>query len=204
MNSFLSDISDDTLIRKVRGGDENAFGIIFKAYFPRLLVYAKGMVGDQEVAEDLVQEAFASVWEKRYLLKDKGNLKSFLFRAVRNICLNHLDHNKVVNKYIDAFRHESASQGLYMFNFLDEQEYEEACNEMMDEVHRILKTLPPTVRQAFVLSRIKELKNQEVAEQMGLNIKTVEKHISRALKTLRDVMKNKDIRLYTLFILMFF
>lgn len=204
MDNFLAEISDESLLRGVRMGNENAFGLIFKTYFPRLLVYAKGMIGDQEVAEDLVQESFASVWEKRYLLKDKGNLKSFLFRTVRNICLNYLEHNQVINKYVDAFKYENASQGLYMFNFMDEQEYEEACKDMMKEVHRILDTLPPTVKEAFVLSRLKELKNKEVAEQMGLNIKTVEKHISRALKTLREVMKSKDARLYTLFVLMFF
>lgn len=195
-----TELTDSTLLKSLKRGDNRAFEIVFKTFFPRLYGYAKGMVDSSDLAEDLVQETLASVWENRYMLDEKGNLKSFLFKSVRNRCLNYLEHQKVVDKYIDAFKYESASQGLYMLDFLDKSESDEACSDMMDEVNRVLSTLSPTVKEAFTLSKFSKMKNREVADKMSLSVKTVEKHISKAMKLLKSEMKGRDFSMLLLLI----
>ncbi|PWD98879.1 hypothetical protein DDZ16_12820 [Marinilabilia rubra] len=195
-------LSEQEIIRGIRHGNVGVFEYVFKLYYPRLKLYGTRLTGNESQAEDFVQEAFAGVWEKKYLLSDQGNLKALLFKSVRNKYLNYLEHNKVVDKYIKANDPNDASQGLFMFSFLDEYEFEDLKKQMMDEVEHLLDTLPDNCKKAFVLSRFEQLKNKEVAETLGLNIKTVEKHISRASKLLQIELRKRDFLLYMLFLLL--
>jgi RNA polymerase sigma-70 factor (ECF subfamily) len=195
-------LTDQDVIRRVRRGDITAFEYVFKLYYPRLKLYGTRLTGDVSQAEDFVQETFAGIWEKRFLLSEKGNLKALLFKAVRNKYINYLEHNKVVDKFMKANDPDDASQGLFMLNFLDEYEFEDLRRQMMTEVERLLDTLPENCKKAFLLSRFDDMKNKEVAQTLGLNIKTVEKHLARATKLLREELKKKGFLLYFLFTLM--
>lgn len=195
-------VPERDLIRRIRKGDTTAFEYVFKLYYPRLKLYGTRLTGDENQAEDFVQETFAGIWEKRFLLNENGNLKSLLFTAVRNKYINYFEHNKVVDKFLKANNPDDASQGLFMLNFLNEYELEELRKEMLKEVDRVLNTLPENCKKAFVLSRFEHMKNKEVAQALGLNIKTVEKHIARAMKLLRQELKGKDFFLYVFFALL--
>lgn len=180
-----------------------AFEKVFKQYFPRLKNYGARLTGNPEQAEDLVQEAFATLWEKRYLLNDDGNLSSLLFKSVRNKILNHLEHKKVVDKYIKANHPDNHEQNLYMLNFLTDYEYKDLHQQMMQEIDKILESLPENCRKIFYMSRIDGMKNKEIAEKLGLNIKTVEKHLSRTTKTLKASLKKIRYLYFLLFLASF-
>lgn len=198
----LEKLTECEMIRRIRKKDVEVFEHVFKLYYSRLKLYGARLTGSESQAEDFVQEAFAGIWEKSYLLSDHGNLKALLFKSVRNRCLNYLEHNKVVDKYLQANDPKDATQGLFMFSFLDEYEFEDLKKQMLDEVERVLDTLPENCKKAFVLSRFEQLKNKEVAEALNLNVKTIEKHISRASKLLQKELSKKDFLLYLLFLLL--
>ncbi|MGM0377402.1 MAG: RNA polymerase sigma-70 factor [Bacteroidota bacterium] len=195
-----SQIDEKSTIREIRLGNIEVFEKVFKQYFPRLKNYGIRLTGNPEQAEDLVQEAFATLWEKRYLLNDEGNLTSFLFKSVRNKILNHLEHQKVVDKYIKANHPDNQEQNLYMLNFLTDYEYKDLHQQMMQEIDKILATLPENCRKTFYMSRIEGMKNKEIAEELGLNIKTVEKHLSRTTKTLKSKLKKTRYIYFLLFL----
>ncbi len=195
-----STFAKQNIIRRIRVGDIEAFELAFKQYYPRLKLYGCRLTGDPSQAEDFVQDTFAGLWEKRAFLNDQGNLAALLFKSLRNKYLNYLEHNKVIDKYLKANDPNDPSQGLFMLNFLDEDEYEELRSEMMKEVYRLLDTLPENCKKSFLYSRIDNLKNKEVADRMNLNIKTVEKHIARAMKLLKCELKKKDHILYFMFL----
>jgi RNA polymerase sigma-70 factor (ECF subfamily) len=196
-------IFENSLIHKIRHGDIVAFEQIFKQYFPRLRNYAIRLTGKPDLAEDIVQEAFASLWEKRYLLIDDGNISSLLFKSVRNKTLNHLEHQKVVDKYIKAHHVDNQEQNLYMLNFLTDYEYQDLHEQMMQEIEKILENLPENARKVFYMSRMDGKKNKEIARELNLNIKTVEKHLSKTTKTLKSRLKKIRYIYFLLFLISF-
>ncbi|MCL3781262.1 RNA polymerase sigma-70 factor [Prolixibacteraceae bacterium JC049] len=194
--------SNENLAIAIRAGQTFAFEYIFRKYYPRLKLFALRLLKDEIIAEDIIQDIFAKLWENRVDLDPNKQLQSFLFKSTRNACLNHLKHQDVEQQYLHALLYENTSQELFLINFLEEEELKQLQEEMMKEIRDILNSLSPQCRKAFELSRFNQLKNKEVAEVMQLNIKTVEKHIAKAMKTIKKELKTKPF-LFTLFLLHF-
>lgn len=171
-------------------GDESIFEYLFHLYFPRLRVFAFRMLDDFFVAEDLVQDVFISFWESRIKVKSVQQVKGLLFKMTRNACLNYIKHKKVEQKYADYLNYDSATNNIYMLSFLEENEMDELKNEMINEVNSIISSLSPSCQQVFRMSKFQQLKNREISEKTGLNIKTVEKHISNAMSKIRERMNS--------------
>ncbi len=174
---------------EVTNGEPPSFEIIFKKNFPRLKKYSLGMVRDYEVAEDLVQDAFIKLWEKRNELHSVDSIQGLLYTIVRNNCLNYLKKNKMREQYVEAFRFESPTQELFIRSFLEEEELKEERLRFQNELERVLTILPDKCREVFELSRFEGLTNKEVAVFMGVTVKTVEKHLAKATKLLREALK---------------
>ncbi len=156
--------------------DEVTFERVFKAHYAGLHAYAHVMLKDTESAEESVQTVFLNLWEKRYNLQINISLKAYLYKAVYHQSLNQMKHRKVRQRYEEASLKASqeASQRI---------EGEEI--ELQDRIRATLEALPEKCRMVFQLSRFEELKYTEIAERMGISLKTVEAHMSKALKTLR-------------------
>ncbi len=174
---------------EVTNGEPPSFEIIFKKNFPRLKKYSLGMVRDYEVAEDLVQDAFIKLWEKRNELHSVDSIQGLLYTIVRNNCLNYLKKNKMREQYVEAFRFESPTQELFIRSFLEEEELKEERLRFQNELERVLTILPDKCREVFELSRFEGLTNKEVAVFMGVTVKTVEKHLAKATKLHREALK---------------
>ncbi|KOH45007.1 RNA polymerase sigma-70 factor [Sunxiuqinia dokdonensis] len=168
---------------------EKNFRVVFMTYFESLEVFAKAYVADEEVAKDITQEVFANLWAKKTSLPPQINLKSYLYQATRNNCLNYLKRLKIRSKYEKRARdnyqdlllnHEALSQ----LNF-DELSYQELVNSLSEAISE----LPPKCREVFELSRFDGMKNKEIADHLNISIKAVESHISKALKTLKSKLK---------------
>jgi RNA polymerase sigma-70 factor (family 1) len=170
--------SDPEIVGAIRRGDEQAFEQTFRSFYPRLCNYACTLLKDEEESEEVVQTVFLTIWEKREDLEITLSLKSYLYRAVHNHCLNRFKHASVREVYrehtlnFSAHSYESVTEVIH-------------ANELEDRIEKAVSTLPEQCQKAFRLSRFEELKYQEIADQLGISIKTVENQIGKALKILR-------------------
>lgn len=176
------------LTKKVLGANEmnnELFDEMFRQYAKPLFYYAAKFVGD-DIAKDIVQDTFVKLWADQSLVITKS-LNSLLFTTIRNRCLQQLEKQKVRNKYVESTRQTLQTEELQFYmderSSLIEQELEDKLNE-------VLKTLPERCRQIFVLSRFENKKNREIAGELNISVKAVEKQISKALATIRTEMKD--------------
>ena len=173
----MEKFDDKIAIEALRQGDRNVFDALFRAYYQPLCNYACAMTqGDMDEAQDIVQERFFKLWEKRVELDITYSIKSYLYKMVYNACLNRIRHEKTKAKY-----------KLHNAHFLDENPdiQLDTSNEIQENVQRAIATLPDQCRHVFELNRFEELKYREIAEHLGISIKTVENQMGKALKILR-------------------
>ncbi|MEP6765124.1 MAG: RNA polymerase sigma-70 factor [Gemmatimonadaceae bacterium] len=167
------------LARRVREGDEAAFEQIFRTYYSRLVSFACAKLDSQAVAEEMVQEVLLQIWSRREQWIVEQSLAAYLFRAVRNRVLNARRSIRLEVSYAAA-----ASREI-------EIETPESCDDRLRDAEigaalaHALALLPERPRQVFVLSRRQGLSYAEIAEVLGIAVKTVEMHMGRALAQLR-------------------
>jgi len=177
------ELLDRNIVEALRQGDEQVFETIFRTYYERLCNYANTILNDMDEAEEMVQSAFLTVWEKHDTLEIHTSVKSYLYRAVHNSCLNRVKHYKVRKTYGDSVKnqtellHDDASQDLI-------------GSELDAIVANAIDSLPDQCKLVFKLSRFENLTYAEIAEQLGISIKTVENHMVKALKVLREKLKD--------------
>lgn len=164
-------------------GDENAFEMFFRTNYQSLCRYAYTFLNDTDEAEEIVQNSFLSVWEKRSGLQVNTSGKSYMFAMVRNACLNVIKHRKIQTRH--ANEHMAITRA-------GEETVSEAVQgaELEREIGKALQTLPEQCRLVFTMSRFEELKYQEIANQLQISVKTVENHMGKALKLMREQLKD--------------
>lgn len=160
-------------------GHEVLFESLFKAQYKGLHAYACTMVQDEDVAEDIVQQTFFKLWERRDTIGEIGSLPAYLYRSVYNSSLNQLKHNKVKNAYQQ-----------YAVQQMNKQEQQagstgQGLRELEHRLDTALKELPEQCRTIFQMSRFEELKYREIADRLGLSVKTIEAQMGKALRILR-------------------
>lgn len=173
-------MTDHELLESLRAGDQDAFDAIFRSYYARLVQLAQGMLGERAPAEEIAQEVMLEVWRRRKTLTVDTSLHGYLFRATRNRTLNHLRHEKVVQRGSVYAAHETVAQPAGD-HALGEHEIDVALKHALRE-------LPPRCREVFELSRMHGLKYAEIAATLDISIKTVEAQMGKALRILRERM----------------
>jgi RNA polymerase sigma-70 factor, ECF subfamily len=174
----------DELFDQIKADDQKAFELLFSIYFARLNDFARNVVRDDMISQDIVQEVFVKVWERRDEIETL-NLEAFLFRLVRNRCIDYIKHIKVLNNRIRETWITSKYEELYRIDFIGNEPYVLIEEEVKTKIEQTIQTLPERCRQVFILSRMNGLKNKEIAEKLDINIKNVERHLSRALQSFR-------------------
>lgn len=175
----------DELFDQIKLGDQNALECLFSIYFPRLNNFAKNVVKDDVISQDIVQDVFVKVWEKRAEI-ETINLEAFLFRLVRNRCIDYIKRLKVVNNRMQEIQISSKYEELYRIDFIGDEPYVLIEKELKLKIEQTIETLPDRCREVFVLSRINGLKNREIAEKLDISIKNVERHLSRAMQSFKE------------------
>jgi RNA polymerase sigma-70 factor (ECF subfamily) len=166
----------------------------FDEHFHHLVLSALRYVNDYDKAEDIVQDIFVKVWQNFDELKKIEDLKAYLFKAVKNSSLNYLRHIKVNQKFI-------VNAGDLHSSFEKSAEEYKIEEETRIRILKAVSKLPDHWREAFVLSKYDSLKYHEIAREMNISQKTVEKYISKSLQFLRHELK--DLLLLGIFILEF-
>jgi len=160
-----------------------------------LFFYAHKFVKNEEAAKDLVQDAFLSILNKKADDPEIENLKSYLYRAVRNNCLNYLNHKTIEHDFEEQEIERSKREMEYydIHKTLVEKELQQKITEAVN-------SLPESYRLPFVMSRFGEMKNKEIAEKLEIPVRTVETKIYRALNLLREKLENQMLSLFAFFI----
>lgn len=172
----------EDLWASLRKGDEKAFSDVFRLYYPDLFNYAGRIIRDEEQAKDVVQEVFCRLFENRLQLDVKTSLKSYLYKSVYNQCMDLIRHWKAVRGYesekaLDVYLDEIIQ--------LPEAELRLLNQETGDAIQQAIERLPERCREVFCLSKLEGLSNKEIAERLGISVKTVENQMTTALKRLR-------------------
>lgn len=175
----------DELFDRIKSDDQMVIEHLFSIYFPRLNDFARKVVQDDVISQDIVQEVFVKVWEKRAVIENI-NMEAFLYRLVRNRCIDYIKHLRVVNKRMHEIQLSSKYEELYRIDFVGNEPYVMIEQELKQKIELTIQRLPERCREVFILSRMNNLKNKEIAEKLNINIKNVERHLSRALKAFRQ------------------
>jgi RNA polymerase sigma-70 factor (ECF subfamily) len=159
--------------------------------YPRLKGYCKLFINDANQLEDIIQESFISLWEHKDSIKPEKSIESLIFVIVRNRCLNYLKKRKLEGEKIDFDNPEIEQlQYLYQLDFIDSEEA--SLEEMLIvSLQEAVAELPEKRKTVFVKCKIEGRKQAEVANEMGISIKMVEKHIAKAKKFIFDKLINK-------------
>ncbi len=171
-------LTDADILSAIQQGNERVFEVVFRKYYQALCNYGFGLLKDMDDAEEIVQSIFTKLWEQRAEIEITVSLKSYLYRAVHNTCLNRIKHLKIQDTYRQhvgdflTLNHGSATDELYK-------------SELEQRIAAAIEKLPEQCKLIFRMSRFEELKYQEIADQLNLSIKTVENQIGKALKILR-------------------
>lgn len=176
---------------------------LFKRFYKPLRAYAFRFVNEKEMAEDIVQDIFYELWHKRETVRfDDEAVRSYLFKAVYNHSLHLLNQKARQNRA--ALTPESENQILdrYLAAYHFNSEQSLLLNELKEKIAAYIDTLPPQCRKIFILSRAYELKNKEIAEQLDISVKAVEKQIGKALAGLKAYGREEGLFVLLLFILL--
>jgi RNA polymerase sigma-70 factor (family 1) len=180
--------TDQELVALLKHGDRNAFTEIFERYWNKLLAIAYNHTRDKSDAEEIVQEVFVSLWNKRELI-DVQLLDRYLATAVKFTVFNNYYRKRKRNA-------DMISKMPYQESYEIEEEI--AVRFLQEQIDAIVTTLPEKCRLVFQYSREAGLKNSEIAKEMGISEKTVEAHLSKALKTLKGNLPNTGAMLVIL------
>ncbi|MCD8091723.1 MAG: RNA polymerase sigma-70 factor [Bacteroides sp.] len=158
---------------------------LFRRYYANLLFYATRIVGEDE-AEDVVQDVFVELWRRKETMKVGEQIQAFLYRAVYTRALNVLKHRDIVNSY-EAVALEIHKKRIEFYQ-PDSNEVVKRIedSELRRKLSEAINELPDKCRMVFRLSYLHDMKNKEIAETMGISLRTVEAHMYKALKLLRD------------------
>ncbi|WP_072053068.1 RNA polymerase sigma-70 factor [Hymenobacter terrenus] len=183
-------LTEQNIGEAIRQGNEPAFEAMFRLHYAPLCRYARQLLPDADDAEEAVQATFVTIWEKRATLDVSISFKAYLFRAVHNRCLRRLQHENVRDKHRE--------QVLVTDNGLAASPVETLLgDELASRVQQAIQRLPEKCRLAFTLSRYDELSYAEIADQLNISPKTVENQIGKALRLMRE-----ELREYLPFILL--
>ncbi|GAB3689572.1 RNA polymerase sigma-70 factor [Spirosoma flavus] len=183
MSSIFRPYSDES-------NDQKEFADLYNCYFRPLFNYTFSKVNDQFVAQEIVQEAFISIWRQRSSQTIESS-RSYLFSTAKNLIISH-------------YRKEYTRQYYYTQLETQQEEYTDAtdqqllASDLQEHYEKGLQLLPPKCKEVFLSSR-KGQSNREIAQQLAISEKTVEQHITKALRLLKSYLKE-----YYAYLLLFF
>lgn len=163
------------------------FEKLYKLYYPKMFAFAKNYVPANEDAENIVQDVFLTLWERKEEIEISFTLTTYLFTLVKNRCLNFLRHKLIEEEYNNQMKEELGFK-LYALEAFDYSYQSE--EELQEIIRRALDTLPERCREVFIKSRIEGLKYKEISEELGISVNTVENQMVTALKKLRVALKD--------------
>ncbi len=182
---------DISLLQK---GDKRSFEKVFLEFSDVLYHLSLQYVQKEEIAEEMVQDAFVKLWDIRENINDNKNLKNFLYTITKNNCLNYLRSQKTILQTKQDLKYIEMQLNYDALNLLasDNLEFEELQNKIETAINK----LPEDIQTVFIMSRFEDLKYKEIANKLNISQKTVEARMSKALTILRTDLKDYLFYIY--------
>lgn len=165
-------------MNKKAGLTEASFKALYDRLAGRLVAFAKSWSGDRVFAEDIVQDAFLQVWQRRATISDIDKLDALLYTIVKNNLINHYQKKLRTENYLTELANTSGNE-------VDPQ----VEQQTLTQVKKHIETLPPKSKEVFLMSKKEGLTHKEIANVLSISTKSVEKHIAKAKKILREQLK---------------
>lgn len=183
---------DIKIIKRFKEGDVEAFDEIYHIYSKKMFHFALGMIKDQDISKDLVQEVFVNLWEKRDQLDPGLNFDNYLFTIAYNSIRKFFRKRSIETKFVDQIVNKSPE-------LIESVEGTVIYNELIELASKTIENLPPKRKMVYKLSRQEGMKIKEIASKLDISPRTAENHLSKALKYLK-----KELAGITLLMLLFF
>lgn len=177
---------DDFLLKMLHSGDPQSMTVLFREYSPMITRIVYRIVGDVDIAKDIVQELFITLWEKRNELNIKKPVKSYLIRAAINQAFYYL---RMQGKISSIRISQQENLDALLGDTGQSPEKDLTFKELEEHFQGIIEKLPPKCKLVYQLSRDEGMTYAEIANHLNVSVKAVEKHITKALKTLRGAFK---------------
>lgn len=183
---------DKELSTLIKEGDLRAYNDLFNNFYGRLYNFALKITNDESQAKDLVQDTFIKLWYKREKINIELSISSYLFKICKNEFLDSVRQKNKEKAFLDEIKIEMA----YQMYLEPENEEEVSKIQLMNDA---ISKLPPKCKEAFTLSKYENMTYKDIAERMGISVKTVETHITKAYKELRKELKTIPTALFFMF-----
>lgn len=188
---------DRELTTKLKAGSEEAFNLLFYKYERKLYAFSLSILPSGEDAEEVVQEVFYKIWKNRNLLDEQMSFKAFIFTVAKNYMYNLLSKRVSETAYKQHYLSATSNQV---------SSAEETCHfhDLKNIIQQMVNKMPDKRKQVFTMSRFEGLANREIAKQLNLSLSTVENHINKSLKALKQQLHLHDTHLCLLFLCLWY
>lgn len=176
---MLNPIPDGILVERLRTGDEAALALIYKQYWKNLFTSAYKLLKDKEVCEDVIQDVFSRLWHRRESLEINTTLQVYLKAATRYEVYRHIREDRGREDLIERLYEHKRATASNPWGDLEHK-------ELLTRIHHVVETLPEKCREVYKLSRENHLSHKEIAGRLNISTKTVENHLTKALKCLKS------------------
>jgi len=178
-------LSDQDLLSHFREGSEDAFDQLFHRFYSSLCFFADNILKDKHAAEDIVQDMLLKVWQRQQDFEQFGALRSFLYTGVKNACFNQLDKVKVKARH-EEYENANPQKEADILNLI-------IRTEVVRQLYAVVDTLPEQCRNVIRMTFEQGMKPQEIADELGVTISTVNNQKMRGLKLLKDRLSDHDL-----------
>ncbi|QHW00016.1 RNA polymerase sigma factor [Spirosoma endbachense] len=175
-------LTDNELLALLREDDEQAFRELYDRYWYKMYVIAHRKLRRKEVAEELAQELFVMIWQKRESLR-VINLQAFLGVSLKNLMIDYIRRNIQEEHYLDQLQRFFPAKTFATMEAVQ-------LNELSEAIQSALAKLPEKTREIFILNRFEHLTIREIAQRLNLSEKTIEYHLSRSTTFLRQNLRD--------------
>lgn len=189
----MNEFSDDRLLELLKQGEEAAFTVIYNRYSLLIYGFACRICKNEAVAEDISQDVFISLWEKRYSLSIQKNVSAYLYGAVRYRFFDFIDKQKIRADYLLSFKDYIEDGHDAIDDYVNEK-------DLQTLVEATIAKLPEKMKQVYVLSRKQNLSSSEISDLLHISEKTVKNQLTNALNILRKRLKEVFFFLFILFV----
>lgn len=171
---------------------EKEISRLFLQYYRELCAFTYRYVRSEDAAEDIVQETFSRIWSSHTVLADEqdgASVRSYLYRCVRNRAIDYLRNSENCRDRLDDYLNNAALEHHVEHLLIDREGEAYDYRVLLHEVQAVVAAFPPKTRQVFVMSRMHKMSNKEIAAALGVSVKAIEKHITKALLRIREHLK---------------
>jgi len=178
------------LLELLMNGDEASFKVVYNHFYPKLFYFVHEYIPSKDLVEDIVQDTFLTLWKKRLQLDPDTNLNAWLYTVAKNNSLKKIRDEK----YRKAIFREGRWTDFELELNVGALSKLDTSDLSFSEINRIIQTtldhFPPQCRMVFELSRFDHKKNKEISDELGISVKTVEGHMTKAIKLFRVALKD--------------